>query len=210
MSLKTSQVTVENSVKEAGIAYLQSRSRKLRHIFLARSIANSGSRGSVLLLSFTDPREGYWSFDLESTINLCSIYLDVEKVKEKLEIERITPSGTPAGKDWKDLWEKDYTQVVGYGITNLGKGINNHEYSALERAAEELSRVKEDYPVVIIDKRKPYKRLADLARSIAEVGRKGDQIYKQTYKPVAKRFKAMKSRKKVQSSLKSYRTKARA
>ncbi|MDY6788615.1 MAG: hypothetical protein SVV03_01495 [Candidatus Nanohaloarchaea archaeon] len=181
MPVQTSIPWLDRDLKEAGSCYIRCRNKALRHRILAETVSYSAHKGDTLLLSFTNPRKGFWSFDFNRLLGRCRAISDMPRLKKNLDIQRIDSMGRLEDNSWKNLSEKDHRLVVGDRITHLKSG-NLEKYSALDVTAENLEKLEGKKPLIILDKNPVYRKLAKSVDTVVQLDKREDKILKRTNK----------------------------
>lgn len=180
MSLQTAISWLDKELEEHQSCYLRCRNSRMRYKILARAVSRSTQQGKTLLLSFTNSRKGFWSFDFNQLLGDCKALSGISRLKKNLKIERIDTMGYPEDSQWSEILEGDYNTVIGDRITNLKTG-NMEKYSALDRTAEKLDSLQENSPLMILDKNPVYRRLAENLDAVIELEKKEEEISKKIY-----------------------------
>ncbi len=180
MTLQTSISWLDRELEGRRSCYVKCSNNRMRYKILARAVSYSSRQGDTLLLSFTDQRKGFWSFDFNQLLGDCRALSGLQKLKRNLQIERIDTMGYPEDSSWTDILGKEYNTVIGDRVTNLKTG-NMEKYSALDRTAEKLESLQEESPLLILDKNPVYRELAEKLDAVMELEREEKGLSKRIH-----------------------------
>ncbi len=182
MTLKTGIRWVDEDTADVDSCYLKCEEDLVRHKILAHAVAAGTMQGNVLLLSFANRKDCFWSFDFERLMENCSYLAGDSRIKDRLEIRRVNRAGKLANDSWDAIGEDGYDTVIADCVTNMKTGVQSRCFSPLDRVAHKIRELNRGVPVLVLDRNPPYRPLTGFMDSVLAV----DVLEKHVYKKVMK------------------------
>ncbi|MDY6778890.1 MAG: hypothetical protein SVU32_09570, partial [Candidatus Nanohaloarchaea archaeon] len=174
MTLRTGIRWIDSELQGRQTTYIRCDNPRLRTGILQRSIATNINDQEITLLSFSEPRNGYWSFDLEATLAASADQHPMDELQERISLHRIGQHATPSRESWDDIIRQDSSLVIADQVTNLKIDSLHGNVTPLERAADRLHRISDHASLLILDSNPPYRPLTDHIDTTIEIQRQGD------------------------------------
>jgi hypothetical protein len=124
---------------------------RVRQRLLARATASSVDDSNVLLLTFLNQHDNYWSFNISSFLNKCQEYTPLPKLKDNLAIHRASPLGNPLDTDWSNIQRSKYGTIIAHMPSNLQE-FQRSRYSLIDDVAQKIEDIADGSSLVLLDR----------------------------------------------------------